>query len=1155
MYLKNINEIENGMVVFMPSGIQATLSIENGDIIVEYPEMYKDCYTKEQFEKLIEEGIFIFEEPSQMIMEDFEEDVFEELIKFADNEGVNVYELDQFDAADIAEFITDELGHQVDVETVERLIAQEIEDMENLGLEMEDDEIDESILEKLTKKGYIRDALSEAYKQEDNQPGSVYTAQKDKNLEYVTADFKNAILTKLTRIAKEYPNVHVRQQATTFIDELGLQEYYDIKAVKDFVDKYLKTLTEELGDYANNYGLQNIAEQIQDGNKSGDSDVFGSWFLTTSLDEKWNNLTQNAKDYILENISYPVYDGHLSYTDLELVLHSGSVLNEEDLKSMELFDNEQITEILSENGEETAYISYQLHLEDEGGLEESFKIKKKKKKQKIEDSLHEELKVGDKVEYLNWYGDTVEGTGVVKHIEPGLAGHGDTTPSRVITIQSDKGNIFKQDEHRVRKINEDVEETDLGLYIQTAGDLYNKYISGKQKDQVDWDNLVNDGVNGYKEKIKNIEFTDEDKEAAKEYVKTYFFENVNENIYLKDKEGNEEGPFQDQEAKEEFLKTQKENGNNKEYEEVIKEDNMKNEAMNVLDQNIKTWYQGKYETDELGEELNDVTFNELEKRMRAGEDVYDILGVGDSIVRERVFDFADRYGKKDLYNLWLSMGRIKSNKQVVHEDCYKVYNTINPDDAATELGSWQDVEEFLNAQWGAYQVDMAKQNADFGTEDDRLEFLANFEVEFIPAEDIVTEPIESVNEEPIDEEPIEDCENCEDREPVMEDLENPEEQEETEEQEEEIESPEQAKDAIDKIEDTVDSLEDFIKTLLDDEEVEDVKTEEEQEGTQEKIEEPEQEIQEEFADNMSAMLTNINDLDFPDAMHDAVDVKEDGTLYQLSDLAKELADFKTSIKSEIESIKNDLKMTLQDIKQDLKQDFNNVETKVQDTKSVVDNLTAEEEDLESMEMEEPIEEAPAEEEVEEETQEEEQVEESFNDEYYAGTPIYESIKHIVQGKKFISIPTIAEALRENYGINTKVESTYKTVKQIVENTSFKSLIVDPVQEKQMFKESMLGKASKWLGSGLLGKLGNEKRQPLDEDIAKVKMEIDKLTKEGKDAQTIKDTITLQADNDQEQEEAEKYAVEQIQKNAQADAMKEALLRTARHSTLNTLKYN
>lgn len=1087
MYLKNINEIENGMVVFMPSGIQATLSIENGDIIVEYPEMYKDCYTKEQFEKLIEEGIFIFEEPSQMIMEDFEEDVFEELIKFADNEGVNVYELDQFDAADIAEFITDELGDQIDVETVERLIAQEIEDMENLGLEMEDDEIDESILEKLTKKGYIRDALSEAYKQEDNQPGSVYTAQKDKNLEYVTADFKNAILTKLTRIAKEYPNVHVRQQATTFIDELGLQEYYDIKAVKDFVNKYLKTLTEELGPYADNYALQNIAEQIEDGNKSGDSATFGAWLLTTSLDEKWNNLTQNAKNYILEKIAAPVYDGHLSYNDLELVLHKGSALNEEDLKSMELFDDEQIDEILSEDGEEAAYISYEVQLEDYDGLKESFKVKKKKKKEKIEDSLHE-----------------------------------------------------------------DVEETDLGLYIQTTGDLYNKYISGKQKDQVDWDNLVNDGVNGYKKEIENIEFTDEDKEAAKEYVKTYFFENVNEDIYLKDEEGNEEGPFQDQKAKEEFLKTQKENGNNKEYEEVIKEDNMKNEAMNVLDQNIKTWYQGKYETDELGEELNDVTFNELEKRMRAGEDVYDILGVGDSIVRERVFDFADRYGKKNLYDLWLSMGRIKYNKQVVHEDCYKVYNTINPDDAATELGSWQDVEEFLNAQWGAYQVDIAKQNADFGTEDDRLEFLANFEVEFIPAEDIVTEPIESVNEEPIDVAPIEE-EPCEDCEPVMEDLENPEEQEETEEQEEEIESPEQAKDAIDKIEDTVDSLEDFIKTLLDDD-VE-AETEEEQEGTQEKIEEPEQEMQEEFADNMSAMLTNINDLDFPDAMHDAVDVKEDGTLYQLSDLAKELADFKTSIKSEIESIKNDLKMTLQDIKQDLKQDFNNVETKVQDTKSVVDNLTAEEEDLESMEMEEPIEEAPAEEEVEEETQEEEQVEESFNDEYYAGTPIYESIKHIVQGKKYISIPTIAEALREDYGINTKVESTYKTVKQIVENTSFKSLIVDVAQEKQMFKESMLGKASKWLGSGLLGKLGNEKRQPLDEDIAKVKMEIDKLTKEGKDAQTIKDTITLQADNDQEQEEAEKYAAEQIQKNAQADAMKEALLRTARHSTLNTLKYN
>ena len=60
MQIKNFNEIKDGMVVFMPSGIQATLHKDGNNILVEYPEMYSDKYTKEQFEKIINEGIFVF---------------------------------------------------------------------------------------------------------------------------------------------------------------------------------------------------------------------------------------------------------------------------------------------------------------------------------------------------------------------------------------------------------------------------------------------------------------------------------------------------------------------------------------------------------------------------------------------------------------------------------------------------------------------------------------------------------------------------------------------------------------------------------------------------------------------------------------------------------------------------------------------------------------------------------------------------------------------------------------------------------------------------------------------------------------------------------------------------------------------------------------
>ena len=56
MELKNIDQIGEGLVVFMPSGIQATLTTNEDKVIVEYPEMYKDEYTHEDFKQLIEEG-------------------------------------------------------------------------------------------------------------------------------------------------------------------------------------------------------------------------------------------------------------------------------------------------------------------------------------------------------------------------------------------------------------------------------------------------------------------------------------------------------------------------------------------------------------------------------------------------------------------------------------------------------------------------------------------------------------------------------------------------------------------------------------------------------------------------------------------------------------------------------------------------------------------------------------------------------------------------------------------------------------------------------------------------------------------------------------------------------------------------------------------
>lgn len=53
---------------------------------------------------------------------------------------------------------------------------------------------------------------------------------------------------------------------------------------------------------------------------------------------------------------------------------------------------------------------------------------------------------------------------------------------------------------------------------------------------------------------------------------------------------------------------------------------------------IKEWYVREYPTDDLGANLNsEITFEDLFVAIETNEDVYEVLNVRDSIVRERVF--------------------------------------------------------------------------------------------------------------------------------------------------------------------------------------------------------------------------------------------------------------------------------------------------------------------------------------------------------------------------------------------------------------------------------------------------------------------------------------------------------------------------------------
>jgi hypothetical protein len=73
--------------------------------------------------------------------------------------------------------------------------------------------------------------------------------------------------------------------------------------------------------------------------------------------------------------------------------------------------------------------------------------------------------------------------------------------------------------------------------------------------------------------------------------------------------------------------------------------------------NIKQWYMNAFPTDELGEELNEnVRFNDVIVALDNYKDVYDLLGVYDSIVRERVFEKLSNIMNVDydyIYKQWL----------------------------------------------------------------------------------------------------------------------------------------------------------------------------------------------------------------------------------------------------------------------------------------------------------------------------------------------------------------------------------------------------------------------------------------------------------------------------------------------------------------------
>ena len=1282
MKLKDINEIkEDGLVVFMPSGIQATLFNEGENILVKYYNLTEDKYTHEDFYKLINEGIFIFNDrPNSQVIEskedDFDEDLHRALESYADGLGCNIGEIEDKDAA--YDYVCDYLETDVDYKEMADYIdqcAKEIQDfldeleeeedmdesvlkesqdeyklviitgrgrgddgkltkesfqadndlaallyvfqnydLQNAGMfngeyedddleeddielknnilncvkenkieegvklltdlyfdnfdisdyyddiisltapdghvvieddidiedwfgddyedddidwEEDEDDMDESILTKLSKKGFIRESLSKQYKNKmdeafenvKNPQGNVYKAMQGREKHYLTPEFKLEMLQNLDKIQKQFPDMHIRQQAQTFMNELTMQEYYDIKVIQKFIDNYVDIMNpknESLEDYNDPQGQITLKDAKKQFEKLVEEahDIYyqGYKFIDITLLEvhcpafsniNWEDIPELIRSWGYAVLEEPNMD--------QPAIALGKEFTEDDVRQMIKDFNEEngFDESLKEDKEED--LNKLQRLQDKeaenvpNGSKEMYKLNKKygKLRKKVHKhyaknenvtTMAEDIRNGNKSgedpEFGAWLLETSVDEkweqltkamqmylldGIADYVQQGSLKEEDL----ILEIDPEAGltkeDVLSLDMFSDEEIDTTYKYHDLQLHAFISYEIKSDKQAGNDKQE---------------------SFKLKKKKNKKQKIE----DSMDEAIYLKNKDGNEIGPFKDQDAKEEYIKEQKQNGYQGEFEEIIKE-------------------------------------NKKEEKM---------------------------------------------SKDNLTENCYKVYNTLEPDAQPACFNSWNEIDDYLNQTWGEYKVDMAKKNDGFGTQQDYDNYLSNFEVAIepieIPAEQLPAEGIdfqvadECPDCEPELTEPAEEPMNMEAEQEIEDEIEDdmaedeldedfedehigkseeePAEEEPTEEDPDvepnEIDNPKDALNRIEDVEDAVDNIEDYIKTLLSDEDIEEVEDMHEQKT-------------EDFKDNMG-MLTDMNDLDFPDALADTVDTKEDGSLYRISDVAKEIEDLKATIEQLKNDFKSELTTLVQDLKNDLKLSVNNVENKVQDTKNAVDNLTSEEEDLEDLEVEEPLEgEEPAQEEPEEPTEDEENMEENYDEEALKGNKMYESIKEIIATKtgKVISIPTIAERLREEYGIDANLNTSYgkiiyTQVADLINKTSLRESVVDPRTEEKEKRKSLLGKAANWIGGGLMSRLQESAEKQRWEALEQIKQEIDKKVQQGADAQELKDTITLASENDEEAKQAKDYAVNKLKATAKVENLKDKLLKTSKTAAFKDL---
>lgn len=141
-------------------------------------------------------------------------------------------------------------------------------------------------------------------------------------------------------------------------------------------------------------------------------------------------------------------------------------------------------------------------------------------------------------------------------------------------------------------------------------------------------------------------------------------------------------------------------------EEVTEEIKAEERAnVNKLEENVREWYTSTFPSDELGADLDGgLSFGDVVDALSKGENIYDVLGVEDSIVRERVFGrLAELQDKsyEEIYDTWANAssrqeGEHKEKTDDFADEMYDYISsrTVNFNKAQIMLNNYDALQSF-----------------------------------------------------------------------------------------------------------------------------------------------------------------------------------------------------------------------------------------------------------------------------------------------------------------------------------------------------------------------------------------------------------------------------------------------------------------------------